>query len=289
MYASIEFERTGRIRPKRHYEGDSVQSEDAQSVLLLTRPSRGVAMLRLNLPQMRNAMTEELTARWNEAIAELKADGSVRALVVTGDSSSFCSGADLSWLDQGDSRENTPDRLRDKMLPFYRSWLSARELPYPVVAAVEGPAVGAGLCLALACDLRYAAPTTKFSAPFIYLGTHGGMAVTRLLPQAIGVPRAREMLYTGRWVTADEALGWGLVNGIADDVVTHSLEIAEKIATAAPIAARLTKAGLEQAENGFEAALQWEALAQPVTMGTADIHEGVQARRERRPAVFNGV
>jgi enoyl-CoA hydratase len=246
-------------------------------------------MLKLNLPQMRNAMTTELTAAWTNAIEEVRDDLSVRALVVTGDHSSFCSGADLSWLDQGNSSENTPDRLRDKMHPFYRAWLAVRDLPYPVIAAVDGAAVGAGLCLALACDLRYASPTAKFSAPFIYLGTHGGMAVTWLLPQAVGVPRAREMLYTGREVLAGEALDWGLVNGIAPDVVSHSLEVAERIASAAPIATRLTKTGLAQAEHGFEASLQWEALAQPVTMGTADIHEGVRARRERRSPVFNGV
>src|SRR3954452_22862865 len=182
--------------------------------VILSRPARGVAMLKLNLPQMRNAMTTELTAAWTKAIDELRDDLSVRALVVTGDSSSFCSGADLSWLDQGNSTENTPDRLRDKMLPFYRAWLSVRDLPYPVIAAVDGPAVGAGLCLALACDLRYASPTAKFSAPFIYLGTRCGMAVPWLLPQAIGVPRAREMLYTGREVSATEAREWGLVSDV---------------------------------------------------------------------------
>jgi len=257
--------------------------------VVLTRPSRGVALLKLNLPQMRNAMTAELTAAWTQAMDELRDDLTVRALVVTGDSSSFCSGADLSWLDQGDSQQNTPDRLRDKMWPFYRNWLAVRDLPFPVVAAVEGPAVGAGLCLALACDLRFASPNAKFSAPFLFLGTHGGMGITWLLPQTIGMPRAREMLYTGREVLADEAMSWGLVNGIAGDVVSHSLEVAEQIASAAPIATRLTKVGLEQAEHGFEASLQWEALAQPVTMNTADIHEGVRARRERRKPVFNGV
>jgi enoyl-CoA hydratase len=245
-------------------------------------------MLRLTLPEMRNAMTTALTSAWTDAMAELAGDASIRSLVVTGDRTSFCSGADLSWLDQGDPTNNSPDRLREKMLPFYRSWLSVKDLPFPVIAAVEGPAVGAGLCLALACDLRYASPTAKFSAPFIYLGTHGGMAVTWLLPQAIGVPRAREMLYTGREVSATEAREWGLVSDVTDDVVAHSLEVATKIASAAPIATRLTKTGLEQAELGYQASLQWEALAQPVTMGTADIHEGVRAKREHRAPVFHG-
>jgi enoyl-CoA hydratase len=149
--------------------------------------------------------------------------------------------------------------------------------------------VGAGLCLALACDLRYASPSATFSAPFNQLGTHGGMAVGWLLPEAVGMPRAREMLYTGRVVAADEALSWGLVSGVAEDVVGRALEVAEGVARAAPIPVRLTKAGLAQgSRGGFEVALQWEALAQPVTMATADIHRGIQARREHRPPTFEG-
>jgi enoyl-CoA hydratase/carnithine racemase len=251
--------------------------------------SAGVALVTLNLPKLRNAMTTELTAAWTVAMDEVAGDRSLRAIVVTGEGSAFCSGADLSWLDQGNLSDNTPDRLRDKMLPFYRTWLAPRQIPVPVVAAVNGPAVGAGLCLALACDLRYAAPSATFSAPFTQLGTHGGMAVSALLPEAVGIPRAREMLYTGRVVSAEEALAWGLVSGIADDVVGHAIEVAESVARAAPIAIRLTKAGLAQGSGGgFEVALQWEALAQPVTMATADIHKGIQARREHRAPTFDG-
>jgi enoyl-CoA hydratase/carnithine racemase len=251
--------------------------------------SAGVALVTLNLPQLRNAMTAELTSAWATAMNNISGDRSLRAVVVTGAGSAFCSGADLSWLDQGNLSDNTPDRLRDKMLPFYRTWLAPQQISAPVVAAVNGPAVGAGVCLALACDLRYASPSATFSAPFNQIGTHGGMAVTSLLPEAVGIPRAREMLYTGRVLTAAEALSWGLVTGLAENVVEHALAVAEGIAEAAPIAVRLTKAGLAQnSRGGFEAALQWEALAQPITMATADIHKGIQARREHRPPAFDG-
>jgi enoyl-CoA hydratase/carnithine racemase len=251
--------------------------------------SAGVALVTLNLPKLRNAMTTELTSAWTVAMDKIAGDRSLRAVVVTGEGSAFCSGADLSWLDQGNLSDNTPDRLRDKMLPFYRAWLAPQQIPVPVVAAVNGPAVGAGLCLALACDLRYASPSATFSAPFTQLGTHGGMAVSWLLPEAVGMPRAREMLYTGRTVTAEEALGWGLISEIADDVVGRAVEVAATVARAAPIATRLTKAGLAQgSRGGFELALQWEALAQPVTMATADIHKGIKARREHRAPTFEG-
>jgi enoyl-CoA hydratase len=260
-----------------------------EGVVDLQLASPGVALVTLNLPQLRNAMTAELTSAWTVVMDKLAGDRSLRVLVVTGTGSAFCSGADLSWLDQGNRSDNTPDRLRDKMLPFYRAWLAPLQLPVPVVAAVNGPAVGAGLCLALACDLRYASPAATFSAPFTQLGTHGGMAVSWLLPETVGTSRAREMLHTGRVVTAAEALAWGLVSDVERDVVGRALEVAEGVARAAPIAIRLTKAGLGQNSPGrFELALQWEALAQPVTLSTNDIHKGVRARREHRPPAFDG-
>src|ERR1700756_426918 len=97
---------------------------------------------------------------------------------------------------------------------------------------------------------RYASPSATFSAPFTQLGTHGGMAVSWLLPEAVGMPRAREMLYTGRVVAAEEAVTWGLASEVADDVVGRALEVAENVARAAPIATRLTKAGLSQGSRG---------------------------------------
>ncbi|WP_182377709.1 enoyl-CoA hydratase-related protein [Nocardioides sp. WS12] len=256
--------------------------------VVLTEPAPGVRLITLNRPDVRNAMTADMTTAWDQAINAVAADRQVRALVVTGAGSSFCSGADLSWLDQTAAEDVTTDRLRDRMLPFYRSWLAPRELPFPVIAAVNGPVVGAGVCLALACDIRISSPEAHFSTPFIFLGTHGGMGATWLLPEAIGVPRAREMLYTGRQVFADEALAWGLVSDVTEDVLTQALEVARRIASAGPIALRLTKVGLSQAAAGLEAAIQWEALAQPVTMTTADLHEGVEAVRTNRAPVFQG-
>lgn len=262
-------------------------AEIASDAVLLTRPAEGVALLTLNRPTIRNAMNGELTRAWNHILDELGESGETRCLVVTGAGSSFCAGADLSWLDQGNP-DTTIDRLRSQMLPFYESWLRPRRLPYPVIAAVNGPAIGAGLCLALSCDVRYASPEAVFSTPFIHLGTHSGMGATFLLPDAIGQSRAREMLFTGREVHAEEAREWGLVSEVAHDVVTHAVAMATKIASAGPIAARLTKAGLDAATAGLEASLRWEALAQPVTLTTEDIHEGIDAFRSGRRPRFIG-
>ena len=261
---------------------------DSGDAVLVSEPATGVSLLTLNRPDMRNAMTAEMTEAWDRALDQVSADRDTRVVVVTGAGSSFCSGADLSWLDQGSDDDVTIDRLRDRMLPFYRSWLRPRQLPFPVLAAVNGATVGAGVCLALACDLRFAATGARFSTPFIFRGTHGGMGATWLLPEAIGVSRAREMLFTGREVPASEACEWGLVTGIADDALTHTLAVADRLAEAAPIAARLTKTGLEQGAAGLEASLQWEAMAQPVTMTTEDLHEGIAAFRQNRPPRFLG-
>jgi len=253
------------------------------------RREDGVVLLTLDLPQRRNAMTSELTAAWGEAMAALKVDREVRCVVVTGAGSAFCAGGDLSWLEDGATLG--VDGLRARMLAFYRTWLSVRDLEVPTIAAVNGPAIGAGLALALACDLRYAVPTARMSAPFTALGIHPGMATTWLLPEVAGLPVARDLLLTGRVVTGAEAVGLGLVTGTfpADSFLADVDAVARTVAAHAPVATRLTKVALASGGHAsVEAAIAWEALAQPVTMATGDAREGVQAQRERRPPRFTG-
>ncbi|MEO5854070.1 MAG: enoyl-CoA hydratase-related protein [Nocardioides sp.] len=259
------------------------------SHLRLSRPSDGVAVLTLDNPDQRNAMSEEMTMSWIAAVDELAADASVRAVVVTGEGSAFCSGGDTTWI--GGEPDATVDRLRTRMIAFYRAWLSIRRLEVPTIAAINGPAIGAGLCLALACDLRYAASGARMGLPFVRLGMHAGMAGTYLLPDVVGPAHARDLLLTGRLVDADEALRLGLVSrvvevdGFADEV----LRTAADIATTAPVASRLTKLALAGGGHAdLEACLQWEALAQPVTLATEDLQEGIRAARERRAPVFTG-
>jgi enoyl-CoA hydratase/carnithine racemase len=253
------------------------------------RTDDGVVLLTLDLPERRNAMTEELTGAWARAIPALAADRGVRCVVVTGAGSAFSAGGDLSWLEEGAALG--VDGLRARMLPFYRTWLGVRDLEVPTVAALNGPAVGAGLALALACDLRYAVPGARLSAPFTALGIHPGMATTWLLPEVAGLAVARDLLLTGRAVSGAEAVRLGLVNGTfpAETFLDDVLGIARTIASRAPVATRLTKVALAGGGHpSFEAALAWEAVAQPVTMATEDAAEGVRAQRERRPTRFTG-
>jgi enoyl-CoA hydratase len=257
--------------------------------LRVERPSDGVALLVLDNPDQRNAMSDAMTEAWTVAVADLAGDTTVRAVVVTGEGSAFCSGGNTSWI--ASEPDATVDDLRARMLPFYRAWLAIRSLEVPTIAAVNGPAIGAGLCLALACDIRYAARSARLGAPFVRLGMHPGMAATWLLPEVVGAAAARDLLLTGRLVDADEALRLGLVSRVLDDATfpDEVLDTAASIAAAAPIATRLTKLALADGGHAtYDAALQWEALAQPVTLATEDLQEGIRAAREKRPPVFAG-
>ena len=257
--------------------------------LRLDRPAEGVALLTLDNPAQRNAMSDPMTRSWQAATAELREDRSVRVVVVTGAGSAFCSGGDTSWI--ASEPDATVDDLRTRMMPFYRAWLSIRELEVPTIAAVNGPAIGAGLCLALACDLRYAASGARLGAPFVRLGMHAGMAGTWLLPQVVGLAHARDLLLTGRVVDADEALRLGLVSRVIEPAgfLDEVLETASGIAATAPVASRLTTLALRDGgHRDLEAALQWEAVAQPVTLATEDLQEGIRAAAEKRPARFTG-
>jgi enoyl-CoA hydratase len=264
-------------------------AETAPAHLRIDRPSDGVVVLTLDNPDQRNAMSEAMTASWVAAVDELAADRSVRAVVVTGAGSAFCSGGNTGWISS--EPDASVDDLRTRMIAFYRAWLSIRRLEVPTIAAVNGPAIGAGLCLALACDLRYAAGSARLGAPFVRLGMHAGMAATYLLPNVVGEAHARDLLLTGRTVDAEEALRLGLVSRVLPDEGFRAgvLEVAAGIADTAPVASRLTTVALRGGGHAdFETALQWEALAQPVTLATADLHEGIAAARERRAPAFTG-
>ena len=266
---------------------DTLRARSEQ--LLVDRRDGGIVVLTLNDPDRRHAMSDAMTEVWAKVIADLREDPDLRCVVVTGAGQAFSSGGNLDWI-AGRGEIEVP-ALRGHMLGYYRTWLSIRSLEVPTVAAVNGAAVGAGLCLALACDLRYAAADAKLIAPFTRLGLHPGMAATFLLPDVAGVALAREMLLTGRVVTGAQAEPYGLVNRALprEEVLDEALRVAAEIAARAPVATRLTKTAL--ADGGprtLEDALRWESLAQPVTMASADAAEGVAAQREKRAPNFTG-
>ena len=250
---------------------------------------RRIAVVTFDLPERRNSMSTAMTASWVRVMAGLRRDPDLAAVVVTGAPPAFNAGGDLSWI------VSEPDAqvvdLRERMLAFYRSWLAVRDLEVPTIAAINGHAIGAGFALALACDIRYAAADARLGVPFTSLGLHPGMATTWSLPDVAGHAVARDLLLTGRIVTGQEAVGLGLVSlaAPADEVLGHALEAAERVAAAAPIATRLTlQAVCDGGHASFERALEWEALAQAVTLASADLHEGIAAAAEKRQPSFQG-
>ena len=262
---------------------------DLRAHLRVDRRDDGVAVLTLDNPEQRNAMSDAMTASWVAAVDDLAADGDLRAVVVTGAGSAFCSGGNTGWI--ASEPDATVDHLRTRMVAFYRAWLSIRRLEVPTIAAVNGPAIGAGLCVALACDIRYAARGARLGAPFVKLGMHAGMAATYLLPNVVGEAHARALLLTGRLMDAYEALRLWLVYRVldADGFLDEVLATAAGVAATAPVASRLTTVALRDGGHAdFETALQWEGLAQPVTLATADLQEGIAAAREKRPPRFTG-
>jgi enoyl-CoA hydratase len=257
--------------------------------LRVTRPSEGVVLLTLDNAGQRNAMSPEMTSSWVTAVEAIAGDPSARCVVVTGDGSAFCSGGITSWI-AGDP-DATVDELRTRMIAFYRAWLTIRRLEIPTIAAINGAAIGAGLCVALACDIRYAAEGAKMGAPFVKLGMHPGMASTYLFPDVVGRAAARDLLLTGRIVQGQEALALGLVSRVLEPetFLDEVLATAAEVAATAPIASRLTKLALGGSGHAdLEAGLQWEALAQPLTLATADLQEGIRAAQEKRSANFTG-
>ncbi|MFB7634280.1 enoyl-CoA hydratase/isomerase family protein [Streptomyces sp. NPDC056149] len=259
-----------------------------QEPLRIAHRPHGITVLTFDNPAKRNPMTSRLTEEWRRALRSLRDSPDLRAVVVTGTGPAFCSGADLGEL--GGQHDQGLAGARAHLSGFYRTWLAVRDLPVPTIAAVNGHAVGAGLALALACDLRYAAEDAKLGAPFVRLGLHAGMATTATLAEAVGLPRARELLLTGRLVSGAQAAAMGMVQSAvpAAQVLDTALGVAEEIAAAAPLAVRLTKSGLAQGQPTVEQALAWEALAQPVTTTTDDFREGVRAQQERRRPHFTG-
>jgi enoyl-CoA hydratase len=248
-----------------------------------------VVELVLARPEARNAMTDAMGAEIERAVGEINAAANVRAVLVRGEGNAFSAGGDFAMLaarSQGSEMEN-----RAAMRRFYAAFLSIRRVRVPTIAVIAGPAIGAGLCFALGCDLRIAAAGAKLAASFVRVGLHPGMGASFLLPRLIGRAAATDLLLTGRAISADEALRLGLVNQVhppaAVEAAAHAL--ATEIAAAAPLAVAQTKATLAAAlDAGLDAALEAEAEAQAFDFGTSDFAEALCAAGERRPPRFTG-
>jgi len=262
--------------------------------MLLKAFDAGVLTLTLNQPDRRNPisdlpMIEALVA----ALVEADADIAVRCVILTGAGSAFSSGGDIKKMVPGGGlRDALPAHTRRN----YRSGIQRlpllfQALEVPIVAAVNGPAIGAGCDLACMCDVRVASEKAVFAESFVKVGIVPGDGGAWLLPRIVGVSKATEMALTGATVDAVEALAFGLVSKVVmpDDLMTTAMDVARSIAANPPHAVRMTKRLLRQAqESSLSAILDMSAAMQALAHATADHDEAVAAFTERRPPSFTG-
>lgn len=269
--------------------------EADQQYVVLDRPAPGVAQITMNRPERMNSMSFDLMVPLLQTLREVHEDNGVRAVVLTGAGEGFCSGADQSGErgrlpnTQGLTQPTVALRAMELLEEVV---LTLRDLHQPVIAAVNGPAIGGGLCLSLACDIRLAGPRAFFRAAGINNGlTASELGLSYLLPRAVGSSRAFEIMLTGRDIDAQEAERIGLVSRVAEteDLLGAAVDMAESIAAWSRPGVELTKRTLW---SGLDAAslaghLRTEGLGQLyVRLLTENFEEAVAARHEGRRPVF---
>lgn len=256
------------------------------------RPVPGVAVVTMNRPERMNAMAFDVMVPVKERLLELGQDNSVRAIVLTGAGEAFSSGADqksAGRLPHADGLSRPAYALRS-MEVLEDVIATIRRLHQPVVAAVNGAAIGGGLCLAVACDIRIASPAAYFRAAGINNGlTASELGLSYLLPRTVGSSHAADMMFTGRDVDAQQAARIGLVSRIADPVLDEAVAIGERIAALSQPGIEMTKRSLHAgvASGSLESYMSVEGIGQLyLRLLTDNFEEAVEARREGRPPVF---
>ncbi|WP_182345924.1 crotonase/enoyl-CoA hydratase family protein [Tomitella gaofuii] len=265
----------------------------SDSPLLIERDGH-VVIWTLNAPETRNPISEpDMVAALEDAVAQADADSSIRAAVLTGAGSAFSSGGNVKHMrDRTGMFGGSPAELRQG----YRRGIQRipRALYHceiPLVAAVNGPAIGAGCDLAMMCDLRVASSKARFAESFVKVGIIPGDGGAWLLPRIIGAARAAEMALTGDPVDAATALEWGMVSAVVepDELLPTARALADRVAVNPPQVVRMTKRLLREAQHQtLESALEYAAAMQPIAHHTADHAEAVAAMLERRDPQYSG-
>jgi enoyl-CoA hydratase/carnithine racemase len=261
---------------------------------LLRERDGAVEIWTLNHPETRNAITDdESIVALESAVAAANADAGVRAVIVTGAGSAFSSGGNVKHMrDRVGMFAGSPAEIRlGYTHGVQRIPRAMMALEVPAIAAVNGPAIGAGCDLTLMCDIRIASDRAVFAESFVKVGLIPGDGGAWLLPRAIGLSRASELAFTGDPIDANTALAWGLVSRVVahDELLASALDLARRIAVNPPQVLRMTKALLRQSLGGtLDAALDAAAAMQAVAHHTSDHHEAVDALLAKRPPQFRG-
>ncbi len=253
--------------------------------VVLTADEDRVRVITLNRPEVRNAFDIPLRVELVRAIDEAMADDQVRVVILTGAGGAFCAGGDISTM-RGLSHDEAVERAGLTQRVVRTLWAGTK----PVLAAVEGPAFGAGLSLALACDRIVAAADARFGAAFARIGLAGDMGVLASLPARLGPARAKQFLMLSEQAKAPDALAMGLIDVVTEpgNAVNAALDDARKLAAGPPLALAAIKAAIGRYPLGREEMLDLEEETQVAMYGSEDFAEGVRAFRERRASRFPG-
>ena len=257
---------------------------------LLESVGERVATLTLNRPDRLNALSSSIIDGLLEALPRLAADTEIAVVVLTGAGRGFCAGGDVKSMAEGSSQlglEDAVQRLRSRM----EVSRLLHEIPKPTIAMVNGPAAGAGLAMALACDLRIASESARFITAFAKVGFSGDFGGSYFLSKLIGSGKARELYYTGAPLDARQALALGLVNEVVPEfeLLDATTALAQRLAHGPGIALGLMKRNFNAAETGtLSELLDLEALHQVQTARTGDHAAAARAFVEKRPPVFKG-
>lgn len=255
------------------------------ALVTFQKHSDSIGILTFNDPDSLNAMSEAMAAEFKAMVAKISSE-KMRALILTGAGRAFSAGGDLEMLEKKQKLSAEENRL--KMLDFYNSFLCILDLKVPLVAAINGHAIGAGLCLASACDIRVASDKARLGFTFVKLGLHPGMGATFSLPRILGYSKSMELLLTGRIIEAPEALQIGLVSKIVDTskVLEEAIKLADEISAAGPECVRQTLETLRAGKDLLNLSLQREAVCQARNYASAEFKEGVSAVKEKRAPKF---
>lgn len=258
---------------------------------LLYEVKNGIAALALNRPERLNALGDTLRDDLHDAVLRAAGDAEVRVMIITGVGRGFCAGGDVKAMHEG-KEAGAARSLIERVAPQRDQVLLAlRDAPKPVIAAVNGPAAGAGMNLALACDIRLASTTARFGQTFVKRGLHPDWGGTYFLPRIVGMARACEMIFTGEMIDADAALRLGLVISLhaPEELMPATYALARKIADGPPLAIQLARRALHHnQEVDLRQALEFETFAQNVCFDTEDAREGIRAFVEKRAPEFRG-
>ena len=259
---------------------------------LIERIEDGVAVLTMNRPDSLNALSGAMLDAMLEAFPRLAADSSVGCVVLTGAGRGFCAGGDVKAMAEGrefaeDTLEAKAQALRDKM----ETSRLLHEMPKPTIAMVRGPVAGAGMSLALACDMRIASDTLKFTTAFANVGYSGDFGGSYFLSQLVGTGKARELYYTADRLGAEDALALGIVNRVVpdDQLEQETMTLARRLAAGPAVAFRYIKRNMNAAERGnLRECLDLEAWHHTRTGQTEDHKEAAKAFVEKRQPTFKG-